>query len=69
MSPPNNKDNGPFHTIPNLSNLRDPALLPLPTATTGSFIRRGVLFRSADPSQLDTAGWTALRELGVRRVF
>ena len=58
----------PFYIIPNLSNFRDPALLPLSTSS-GSPIRCGILFRSADVSQLDSSGWLAVRKLGVSQVF
>ncbi|KAF2728779.1 hypothetical protein EJ04DRAFT_476837 [Polyplosphaeria fusca] len=64
-SPPPNQPHlpsPPFHTIPNLSNLRDPALLL-------STIRPNTLFRSADPSRLDRTGWIALRALGITHIF
>lgn len=60
----------PFYTIPNISNLRDCALLPNGLRTsTGALLRPGLLFRSAEVSQLDESGWIALRSLGVAHVF
>ncbi|KAF2469497.1 uncharacterized protein BDR25DRAFT_289095 [Lindgomyces ingoldianus] len=60
----------PFYAIPNINNLRDAALFPggLPT-TTGGKVRPGILFRSADVSQLDRGGWKAMREIGIGHVF
>ncbi|KAF2846148.1 hypothetical protein T440DRAFT_459039 [Plenodomus tracheiphilus IPT5] len=59
----------PFHSIPNLNNLRDVALSPLRTTTTNQTLRPGLLFRSAEVSHLDSTGWLALRALGVAKVF
>ncbi|KAH7112840.1 protein-tyrosine phosphatase-like protein [Dendryphion nanum] len=60
----------PFYTIPNISNLRDCALLPggLKTSTNAT-LRPGLLFRSAEVSKLDREGWTQLRNLGVAHIF
>jgi protein tyrosine/serine phosphatase len=58
----------PFYTnIPNINNLR----LATSSLTTksGSTLRPGVLFRSAEVSKLDTPGWTAVRNIGIARVF
>ncbi|EUC28439.1 hypothetical protein COCCADRAFT_109175 [Bipolaris zeicola 26-R-13] len=59
--------NPPFYTIPNINNLRD-ASLSL-TTTSGSRIRPHILFRSAEVSKLDVAGWTAVHSLGISHVF
>ncbi|KAF2818384.1 hypothetical protein CC86DRAFT_375876 [Ophiobolus disseminans] len=57
----------PFYPIPNINNLRDAALFPL-TIPAGP-IRPNILFRSADVSKLDRAGWDALHSIGVAHVF
>ncbi|KAJ5054995.1 protein-tyrosine phosphatase-like protein [Bipolaris maydis] len=59
--------NPPFYTIPNINNLRD-ASISL-TTTSGSSIRPRILFRSAEVSKLDFAGWQAVHSLGVSHVF
>ncbi|KAF7441414.1 tyrosine phosphatase [Pyrenophora tritici-repentis] len=41
----------PFHTLPNIHNLRDAALSV--TISTGASLRPNILFRSADVSKLD----------------
>jgi protein tyrosine/serine phosphatase len=57
----------PFHNIPNTLNLRT-ATHSL-TTTSGSPLRPGILFRSADISNLNLSGWQALHALGVSYVF
>ncbi|CAO2654093.1 Nn.00g108260.m01.CDS01 [Neocucurbitaria sp. VM-36] len=58
----------PFFSIPNINNLRDATLFPL-TTSSGSPLRPGILFRSAEVSKLDTSGWTSLYSLGISHVF
>ncbi|CAN9212866.1 unnamed protein product [Alternaria alternata] len=58
----------PFYThIPNINNLR----LATHSLTTKSSatLRPNLLFRSAEVSKVDVAGWTALRQLGIGHVF
>lgn len=56
----------PFYNIPSINNLRDAAT----TLTTPSGpLRPGILFRSAEVSQLDRPGWTAVHSIGVAHVF
>ncbi|KAF9701591.1 hypothetical protein EKO04_000909 [Ascochyta lentis] len=57
----------PFHPIPNIANLRDAALYPLPTPL--GKLRTNLLFRSADVSSLTLSGWEAVHALGVAHVF
>jgi protein tyrosine/serine phosphatase len=57
----------PFHTIPNINNLRDAALFPL-TTPTGP-LKPSILFRSADVSKLDEQGWSTLSSLNISHVF
>ncbi|KAF2703762.1 hypothetical protein K504DRAFT_391589 [Pleomassaria siparia CBS 279.74] len=61
----------PFFVVANINNLRDAALFPggLKTTEKGKKIREGVLFRSAEVSKLDAAGWKAVKDIGVGRVF
>ncbi|KAF3048620.1 hypothetical protein E8E11_002501 [Didymella keratinophila] len=56
----------PFFDIPNINNLRDASYN---LETPHGSIRKGVLFRSAEVSKLDRAGWDALHALGVAHVF
>lgn len=61
----------PFFAIPNINNLRDAALIPggLPIENSNKRIRPGVLFRSAEVSQLSRSGWESISSIGVARVF
>lgn len=59
----------PFVSIPNLNNFRDAALACNGLKTPTGKIRPGILFRSAEVSQLDAEGWKAVREVGVGHVF
>ncbi|KAF3033638.1 hypothetical protein E8E12_004570 [Didymella heteroderae] len=56
----------PFVNIPNIANLRDAAVS---LRTPQGSIRRNILFRSAEVSKLDRAGWDAVHALGVAHVF
>ena len=60
----------PFFDIPNVNNLRDCATVSggLPTSD-GKKIRKGILFRSADVSNLDRDGWREVKRIGVKKVF
>jgi hypothetical protein len=53
----------PFHSVPNINNLRDAALFP------SSPLLPSLLFRSADVSALTQPDWLALHALGIRHVF
>ncbi len=58
----------PFYTdIPNINNLRL-ATYSLVTSS-GSSLRTGILFRSAEVSKLDASGWKSLYETGIGHVF
>ncbi|RYN88060.1 hypothetical protein AA0119_g12191 [Alternaria tenuissima] len=58
----------PFYThIPNINNLR--LATHALTTKSGATLRPNLLFRSAEVSKVDVAGWTALRQLGVGHVF
>jgi hypothetical protein len=60
----------PFYNIPNINNLRDAALHDNGlTTSTGQKIRPGILFRSAEVSHLDRAGWRAVKSIGIGHVF
>ncbi|KAF1922786.1 uncharacterized protein M421DRAFT_426527 [Didymella exigua CBS 183.55] len=56
----------PFFTIPNIANFRDASIT---LQTPHGPIRERILFRSAEVSKLDRAGWDAVRALGVAHVF
>ncbi|SPQ19787.1 9dc0d81b-3e68-439f-8368-0a0289b1c206 [Thermothielavioides terrestris] len=58
----------PFIDAPGLANLRDAGGYAL-SSQPGKAIRRGVLYRSADLTRLDSGGRAALRRLGITRVF
>ncbi|KAK3898232.1 protein-tyrosine phosphatase-like protein [Staphylotrichum tortipilum] len=57
----------PFIPIPGLANLRDAGGYALPSSRQA--VRRGILFRSADLTQLEAEGAVALAALGVTKVF
>lgn len=70
----------PFIDIPGLPNLRDAGGYPVvpaasgptttTTTTTARMVRRGVLFRSSEPSQLTDAEAARLTgDLGIRTVY
>ncbi|KAF2492675.1 hypothetical protein BU16DRAFT_466494 [Lophium mytilinum] len=60
----------PFFIVPHLNNFRDAALYNGGLVTsTGQKVRRRILFRSAEVSQLDQAGWAAVKEAGVKTIF
>lgn len=60
----------PFIPIPGLPNFRDAGGYPLAADPARKMVRRGVLFRSSEPSMLTPAGVAALRDgLGVRTVY
>ena len=58
----------PFIHAPGLVNLRDAGGYAIRT-NPGKAIKRGVLFRSADPTQLEDAGVAVLQQLGVTHIF
>jgi hypothetical protein len=60
----------PFFIVPHLNNFRDAALYNGGLITnTGHKVRPGILYRSAEVSQLNQAGWAAVKEAGVKTVF
>lgn len=58
----------PFILAPGMANLRDAGGYAI-ESMPGKAIRRGVLFRSADLTQLGDEGVTTLRHLGITHVF
>lgn len=58
----------PFKDIPGLPNFRDVGGYPI-ASQPGKEVRRGVLFRSAEPSQTTDEGVTRLQELGIAHVY
>lgn len=61
----------PFVLAPGLANLRDAGgyAIASQAGEPGRAVRRGVLFRSADLSQVTDAAIATLRQLGIKRVF
>lgn len=63
----------PFINIPTVHNLRDVGGYPLSNpgnhTRPDQFVRKGVVYRSADPSKLSATGITDLQNLGVTAVF
>jgi hypothetical protein len=56
----------PFITIPGLPNFRDLGGYRTSQATT---IRRGIIYRSSEPSQLTSGGVIELQKLGITHVY
>ncbi|KAL9070630.1 MAG: hypothetical protein Q9157_005745 [Trypethelium eluteriae] len=56
----------PFITVPGIANFRDIGGTPISTSTK---VSSGVLFRSADPSNVTQAGLVKLKDLGVTHYF
>ncbi|KAF4548864.1 Hypothetical protein D9617_25g061940 [Elsinoe fawcettii] len=61
----------PFIHCPGLANLRDIGGYPIhsPSFPTIKSVRRGVLYRSADPSRITPEGLSLLSDLGITTVF
>ena len=63
----------PFHHIAGIPNFRDvggyPSTFVSPTTGRPLFVRRGIVFRSADTSGATDEGIAMLRRLGIRKVF
>ncbi|KAK4248695.1 protein-tyrosine phosphatase-like protein [Corynascus novoguineensis] len=58
----------PFLHVPGLANLRDAGGYAI-QGKPGKAVRRGVIFRSADLTQLEDEGVAVLRLLGITHVF
>ena len=58
----------PFLDIPGLPNFRDLGGYPI-ALQPGKAVRRGVVFRSGEPSQTTDEGIAKLRELGIAHVY
>jgi hypothetical protein len=61
----------PFVSVPGLSNLRDIGGWPI-ADTNGNMIstvRKGLVYRGPDPSQVTAAGLAKLKELGITISF
>lgn len=58
----------PFVFVPGLPNLRDIGGLPV-ASQPGKVIRRGVVYRSSEPSKVTEKGVQVLNGLGITRVY
>lgn len=58
----------PFIDVPGLINARDIGGYPI-GSQPGKVVRRGVLFRSGDPSETTDEGVARLKELGITLVY
>ena len=59
----------PFISLPDLDNLRDAGGYPIANQP-GKSVRRGIVFRAAEPSQVDEAGATILtNHLGITHIY
>lgn len=59
----------PFVSIPGLDNLRDAGGYPI-AGQPGKAVKRGIVFRAAEPSKVDEAGATILTEqLGITHIY
>lgn len=62
----------PFISAPGLINLRDIGGYEIPSTTSGhrkKMVRKGVVFRSADPTQLTDEGVAVMQKLGITHVY
>ncbi|KAK8067854.1 Tyrosine-protein phosphatase [Apiospora saccharicola] len=60
----------PFINVPGLPNFRDLGGVPYPIPTQpGKTIKRGLIFRSSEPSKVTTDGIQQLRDLGIKKVY
>ncbi|KAH7032706.1 tyrosine phosphatase family-domain-containing protein [Microdochium trichocladiopsis] len=58
----------PFLAVPGIQNFRDTGGYPVSSAPN-KIVRRGVLFRAAEPSQVTPEGISRMRELGIKHVY
>ncbi|KAK4683004.1 hypothetical protein QC764_121230 [Podospora pseudoanserina] len=58
----------PFIHAPGIENLRDAGGYPV-ESQNGKAVRRGILFRAADPTHLDEEGVAILQRLGITHIF
>lgn len=58
----------PFVFVPGVPNLRDIGGLPI-AGQPGKVIRRGLVYRSSEPSQVTDEGVLVLNELGITHVY
>ncbi|KAI0600123.1 tyrosine phosphatase [Biscogniauxia sp. FL1348] len=58
----------PFIEVLGVVNFRDIGGYPI-ASRPGKVVRRGLIFRSGDPSQVGEAGISKLQQLGIRRVY
>ena len=56
--------NAPFLSIPGVLNFRDIGGYPI-ASQPGKEVRRGVVYRSAEPSQITNAGREKIQQLGI----
>lgn len=64
----------PFISAPGLANLRDIGGYEIPSSpSSGSsprkMVRKGIVFRSADPTKLTEEGVTVMQTLGIKHVY
>ena len=60
----------PFINVPGLPNFRDLGGVPRPIPSQpGKTVRRGVVFRSSEPSKVTDEGVQQLRDLGIKKVY
>lgn len=58
----------PFIHAPGIENLRDAGGYPV-ESQNGKAVRRGILFRAADPTHLNEEGVAILQRLGITHIF
>ncbi|KAK4177560.1 protein-tyrosine phosphatase-like protein [Triangularia setosa] len=58
----------PFIHAPGIENLRDAGGYPVETQS-GKAIRKGILFRAADPTHLNDEGVAILQRLGITHIY
>jgi hypothetical protein len=58
----------PFLNVPGIVNLRDLGGYPV-ASSPGKMVRRGLIYRSGEPSRLTDAGVVELQRLGIATVY
>ncbi|KAI1759831.1 tyrosine phosphatase [Hypoxylon sp. FL1150] len=59
---------GPFISIPGVLNFRDIGGFPI-TSRPGKMVRRGIVFRSSEPSKAKDSGLERIQQLGIKQVY
>lgn len=59
---------GPFISIPGVLNFRDIGGFPI-ASRPDKMVRRGIIFRSSEPSKAKDSGVDRIQQLGIKQVY